>query len=90
LEDFYYVRQLDNKSCVFKIDTGFDMSIVNKSLVVPNKIKFKLSNCNLRYPAGEKVVIKDKVFVEVQLDKHLVEIPMLIANINDNSRNRLP
>jgi len=38
----------------------------------------------LRYPTREKVVIKEKVFVKVRLGKYIVEIPMLVANINDS------
>jgi len=38
----------------------------------------------LRYLTGEKVVVKDKVFVEVRLGKYIVEILILVANINDN------
>jgi len=38
----------------------------------------------LRYSTGEKVVIRDKVFVEVWLGKYVVEIPMLVTNINDS------
>jgi len=37
----------------------------------------------LRYPTEEKVVVKEKIFV-IQLGKYIVEIPMLVANINDS------
>jgi len=84
LKDFCFVGQLDNRNCIFKIDTGSDISIINKNLVAPNKIKFKLDNYSLRYPTGEKVIVKDKVFVEVRLSKYRVGIPMLIANIKDS------
>jgi len=84
LKDFYFTGQLDNKSCIFKIDTGSDVSIVNRNLIPLNKVKFELNNCNLRYPTGEKVVVKEKVFVTVRLGKYRVEIPMLIANINNS------
>jgi len=50
LKNVYFVGQLDNKNCVSKIDTDSDISMVNKSLVAPNKIKYELSNYNLRYP----------------------------------------
>jgi len=33
---------------------------------------------------GEKVIVKDKVFAQVRLSSYLIEIPMLVANINDN------
>jgi len=84
LKDFCFTGELDNKGCIFKIDTGSDVSIVNKNLIPLNKVKYELNNCNLRYPTGEKVVIKEKVFVKVRLGKYIVDIPMLVANINDN------
>jgi len=84
LKDFCFAGQLDNKDCVFKVDTGSDISIVNRNLIALNKVKFKLNNCNLRYPTGEKVLIKEKVFVKVRLNKYIVKIPMLVANINDD------
>jgi len=45
VKDFCLVGQLDNKDCIFKINMGSDISIVNESLIAPNKIKFKLNNC---------------------------------------------
>jgi len=84
LKEFCFAGQLDDKNCVFKIDTGSDISIVNKNLIELNKVKYKLNNCSLKYPTGEKVIIKEKVFVKVRLGRYLVEIPMLVADINDN------
>jgi len=63
LKDFYFTGQLDNKNCIFKIDTGSDISIVNKNLIA-SKVKYKLNNCSLRYPMREKVIVKEKVFVK--------------------------
>jgi len=84
LKDFYFTGQLDNKNCIFKIDTSSNISIVNRNLIASNKVKYELNNCSLRYPTGEKVIVKEKVFVKVRLGKYIVEIPMLVANINDN------
>jgi len=67
LKDFCFAGQLDNKNCIFKIDTSSDISIVNRNLIASNKVKFELNNCSLRYSTGEKVVVKEKVFVEVDL-----------------------
>jgi len=71
LKDFCFVGQLDNKNCIFKIDTSSDILIVNKNLIALNKIKFKLNNCGLKYLMEEKIVVKEKVFVEVRLGKHI-------------------
>jgi len=84
LRYFCYTGQLDNKGCIFKIDTGSDVSIVNGNLIPFNKVKYKINNYSLRYPTGEKVIIKEKVFVKVRLGEYLVEIPMLVAEINDD------
>jgi len=65
LKDFCFAGQHNNKNCIFRIDTGSDISIVNKNLIALNKIKFKLNNYSLRYPTGEKVVVKEEVFVEI-------------------------
>jgi len=53
LKDFCFAGQFDNKNCIFKIDTGSDISIVNRNLIASNKVRFELNNCNLRYPTGE-------------------------------------
>jgi len=84
LKDFCFAGQLDNKNCIFKIDTGSDISIVNRNLIASNKVKFELNNCSLRYPTREKVVVREKVFVKIRLGEYVVEISMLVANINDS------
>jgi len=62
LKNFCFAGQLDNKNCIFKINTGSDISIVNRNLIASIKVKFELNNCSLRYPTEEKVVVKEKVF----------------------------
>jgi len=62
LKDFCFAGQLDNKNCIFKIDTGIsDISIVNINLIASNKVKFELNNCSLKYFTGKRVVVKEKV-----------------------------
>jgi len=55
VKDFCFAGQLNNKNCTFKIDTGSDISIVNRNLMASNKVKFELNNCSLRYPTERKM-----------------------------------
>lgn len=55
-DNFYYDGKIDGKKCSFKIDT--DVSIFNEKLVNRNMRKIRIKNCNLRYPTGEKILVK--------------------------------
>jgi len=79
---FCFQGEVNNKRCVLKIDTGSDVSILN-NLIEPSQCKIKINNCNLKYPTGKKVSINYKVHTKVRLGNYLVEIPMLMAKIND-------
>jgi len=70
---------LNNKPCVFKIDTGSDVSVL--SIKLAESLKQEKVNCNLKYPTGEKVPIISRVFAEVSLGKFCIEIPFYVANI---------
>lgn len=47
-------------------------------------VGLRVSNSNLIYPIGEKVPVMFKVLVNVEIGKYHEEIPMFVANINDN------
>lgn len=69
---------------MFKIDTGSDVSILNRNLVGDFKSKIFVGNCCLKYPTGEEVPVLFKTEVTVSLGKCLgMEIPMLVAEISD-------
>jgi len=50
-------------NCVFKIDISSNVLILNSNLVELNKPKIKINNCNLKYPTGDKILIKILVTV---------------------------
>lgn len=83
--NFCYYGSVENQDCSFRIDTGSDVSILNKKFVNRNKVKLGVKGYNLKYPTGETVPIESRVLVKVQLGKHSVEIPMFIAEISDDS-----
>lgn len=45
--------------------------------------RIEIKKHNLRYPTGEKVLVKCKVFSKVEIGKYFVKIPMFVAEIND-------
>lgn len=45
--------------------------------------KVRVKNDNLRYPTREKVSIKFKVKVKIEISKHSVLIPICVAGISD-------
>lgn len=83
--NFCYYGKVDNQDCLFRIDTGSDVSILNKRFANENRIKLEVKDCNLKYPTGETVPIESRILTKVQLGKYLVEIPMFIAEISDDS-----
>ncbi|KYN26721.1 hypothetical protein ALC57_03903 [Trachymyrmex cornetzi] len=49
-----------------------------------NKPRIKVDRCNLKYPTGEKVVILYRVFVKIGIGNYLEEVPMYVAEIDDD------
>lgn len=80
---FYYKGKLDNSECNFKIDTGSDISILNRKLVREDKRKILFKKGTIRYPSGEEVPIEFKVKVTVVLGKFSKEISMYVLEMNE-------
>ncbi|KAL6268296.1 hypothetical protein P5V15_001413 [Pogonomyrmex californicus] len=74
---------MNGQGCIFKIDTGSDVSILNRKLVRSNKQRIWIGNRKLRYPIGEKIPIDFKVLVQVELGKFSLEFPMFVIDIED-------
>jgi len=47
-DGFYYFGKVNGKKCSFKIDTGSDVSVLNKKLINKNIRKIRIEKCNLR------------------------------------------
>ena len=54
---------VDKKSCIFKIDSGSDVTILNSKFVEPRCHRIPLDGPNLKYPTGEDIPIKFKTVI---------------------------
>ena len=82
--NFCFEGEINNKRCIFRINTGSDISILNNNLMGSDEFRIKINNCNLTYPAGEKVTIGYKMYTTVRLGNYLVDIPILVAKVCDD------
>lgn len=77
---FSYLGRLNGKNCLFKIDTGSDISIINKELITDDIERIPVKNINLRYPTGEKISIEFMVRVNIEIGNYSIETSMFVAN----------
>jgi len=83
-KDFCFEGKLNKKKCLFRVDTGSDVSVVNCKFIKNFERKLPINGYRLRYPTGEDVVVESKVDVRVELGKHSVEICMFVSKISDD------
>jgi len=83
-KDFCFEGKLNKKKCLFRVDTGSDVSILNCKFIENLEKKLPKNDCRLRYPTGEDVVIESKVNVRVELGRHSVEICMFASKISND------
>jgi len=82
---FCFEGLIDKRVCIFKIDTGSDVSVISSRLIDSSKRRIPLERfCCLKYPTGEEVSVKFKTKVFVELGKFSVEFTMFVADIDDN------
>jgi len=82
---FCYKGLVNKQVCIFKIDTGSDVSVINSRLVDSSKRRIPLdSSCCLKYPTGEEVSVESKVEVFIELGKFSIKFVMFVANIGDD------
>ena len=72
LKAFEFDGSMDKKSCIFKIDSGSDVTILNSKFVERRCHRIPLDGPNLKYPTGEDVPIKFKTVVQIDLGQHSV------------------
>jgi len=83
-EDFCYKGKLNGKECLFRVDTGSDVSIISNKFINGTERKIDVGDCKLRYPTGENVSIKFKINTEIELGKLFIKIPMFVSEISDD------
>jgi len=72
------------KLCFFKVDTGSDISILNRKLVNFSKGRLPLGNNFPKYPTGEEVAVQFRVSAEIVIGKFSLEFPFFVAEISDD------
>jgi len=72
------------KLCFFRVDTGSDISILNKKLINFSKGRLPLGNNFPKYPTGEKVAVQFRVSAQIAVGKFSLEFPFFVAEISDD------
>lgn len=79
---FYFKGFVDGQNCVFKIDSGSDVSLVRRNLIRKPKRQIPLDHSDrLRYPTGEEVSVECKMVVLIEIGKYLVEHPVFVTDM---------
>ena len=81
LKAFEFDDSVDKKSCILKIDSGSDVTILNSKIVEPRCHRIPLDGPNLKYPTGEDVPVKFKTVVRIDLGQHSVQMIVFVADI---------
>ena len=58
LKAYEFDGSVNKKSCILKIDSGTDVTILNSKFVEPRCYRIPLDGRNLKYPTSEDVPIK--------------------------------
>ena len=81
---FTYRGCVNEKECKFRIDTGSDVSLINKELARGLEQRVSMDKNILRYPTGEEVPVLFRVVVDVELGKYSKKgVSMIVADISD-------
>ena len=67
LKAFEFDGSVDKKSCILKIDSGSDATILKPKFVEPRCHRIPLDGPNLKYLTGQDVPIKFKTVVRIDL-----------------------
>jgi len=73
-KSFCYKGLIDKRVCIFKIDTGSDILIINSKLIDSSKQRIPLDcSCCLKYPTGKEVSVESKAEIFIELEKFSVQ-----------------
>lgn len=83
--DYFCLKgQLDGQECLFKIDTGSDVTVLRKDLLRADRRSIPIAGCKLHYPTGEIVPIDCKAIVHLEVGKFSLDFPVYLAEIKDD------
>jgi len=83
LNNFCLKGRNDSRSCLFRIDTGSDVTVLKDNLLKSNRQPIPVKDCLLRYPTRETVSIENKAIVKSKVRKFFLNFPVYIAEIED-------
>jgi hypothetical protein len=73
LIDFCFKGRVDGHACLFRIDTGSDVSVLKLDLLGKDKHLSSVFDSRLCYPTGETVSVSYKANVAVEIGKFTLE-----------------
>jgi len=81
------IKKERKKNCIFKVDTGLDVTLIRERLLKFTKQQISRvvynRSFNLRYSTGEKVPIKFEVRVWVELEFSM-KLPVYVVDMKDD------
>jgi len=82
---FFINGRINKKYCSMKIDTGSDVTLVREELLEFSRQQiFRDRSFNLKYPTGERVPVKFKVEVLVEVEELSMKLPVYIVEMKDD------
>jgi len=82
---FYVKEKINKKNCIFKVDTGSDVTLIREGLLEFTKWQVSRNKSfNFRYPTGEKVPVKFEVRVSVELGEFSIKFSVYVVDIKDD------
>jgi len=76
--------KINDKFCNFKLDTDSDVTVINPRLIGVSEKHIPVKNERLKYPTGEKVPVKFRSQVKVELEKYSCRMIVYVAMIGEN------
>jgi len=81
---FIFRGKINGKHCNFKLDTGSDVTVINPRLIDASRKHIPMGNKRLRYPTGERVPVKFRSQVEIELGEYSCKMIVYVAEIGEN------
>jgi len=82
---FFINGRINKRYCTMKIDMTSDVTLVREGLLEFSKQQiFRSRSFNLRYPTGERVPVKFKVEVSVEIGELSMRLPVYIVKMKDD------
>jgi len=82
---FFINGRINKRNCIIKIDTDSDVTLVRERLLEFSRQQiFRDRSFNLKYPTGERVPVKFKVEVLIEVGELSMKLPVYIVEMKDD------